>query len=185
MKKSIKKLPKRYKETTLDKHVARAKALYSKGEIMEAFLILYGSIEFLLLDIWREYVSFMTASREFGISSDGWQYNELVKVLYDLKLINASERSILLDFKKGRNEVSHNLGKPFNAVSIQNLDHRFKKGVKSHDFLLKLVSFLHEELTIGILKIRLDQGEITQEEFHNLKKNYEEDASYHKSWRTI
>ena len=185
MKKSIKKLPKRYKEQTLDQHVMRAKALYSKGEIMEAFLILYGAIEYLLLDIWVDYVRFMTATREYHYQREVWQYDELVRLLYDLKLINASERSILLDFKKGRNEVAHKLGKPFNdEISIQNLNHRFKNGLKSSNFLLKIASYLDEELSIGILKIRLAENEITQEEFHNFKKNYEDTHSY-KSYRQL
>lgn len=171
MKKPTHKLPKRYEPLPLDQYVTRAKTLYSKGEIMEAFLILYSTIEHMLLNVWASYVMQMTATRQYRIPREGWQYSELVKLLHDLKLINDSERSILLDFKKGRNEVVHILGTEFNRkVTVQNLNHRFKNGVKSFAILHKLLS---HNYSIDILKIRLAEGEITQEEFGSLKKDYE------------
>lgn len=172
MKNQKNKLPKRYKPKPWDQYVTKAKNLYSKGEIVEAFVMLYGINEFMLLNAWADYVMYMTATRMYKKPREGfWQYNDLVKLLYEFKLITDSEKSILLDFKKGRNEVVHILVKPLNSkISMRNIDQRFKRGVKSFDIIERV---LVRNYGIDILKIRLAQGEINQNKFAELKKGYE------------
>lgn len=140
-KKSKNELLTKYKPVKFDEYVTRAKDSYSKGEIIEAFVILHGILEFMLLGVWGGFVMEITKSRSYAIPQGGWQYNELVKLLYEFKLITDSQKSIFLNFHKGRNEAVHHLGKPFNGkVLMRNLNQRFKNGLKSWDIIEMVMS---------------------------------------------
>ena len=71
-KKSKNELPTKYKPVKFDEYVTRAKDSYSKGEIIEAFVILHGILEFMLLGVWGGFVMEITKSRSYAIPQGGW-----------------------------------------------------------------------------------------------------------------
>jgi len=139
MNKSIDTIPERYRQLPFDEYVARARNLYTKGEIIEAFVVLHGVLEVTMLSFWSIFVANVLGKLPQDIQFVEWEYNELVKLYYEFNLITDSQRDIFLDFRKGRNEAVHYLGKYFNSkIKMKSLNQRFKKGLKAWDIIQEI-----------------------------------------------
>ncbi len=106
-----------------------AKKIYDNGNKLEGYMMLYGHLEFLLYATWLEFVRIQLKNK---ITPREWSFNDLIDLLYETKVIDVSEKSILKDFHKGRNEITHHLYTFSKKIDFKNIDSRFKKGLKIH-----------------------------------------------------
>jgi len=145
MKNPVKDFPEKYKIANFNEYVQKANTSYENGDWIEAFVILYSILELELMAAWGCYVLNVTGKDKFKPLKYAWEYSNLVELLFEFRLISEIEKSIFLDFKKGRNDAVHNLLPPFRKqISRKNFELRFKKGLKAFKIInqvLRKVNF--------------------------------------------
>lgn len=128
-------IPEKYGISDLNEYVKKAIESYNKGDIIEAFVLLYSILEMGLNMIWNIFV-FSVVKKSIRPAPKKKEYSDLVDLLYEFDLLNENQCSILRDFKKGRNEAVHHLASHMSKkVGFSKLDDRFKKGIKADKIL--------------------------------------------------
>lgn len=124
-------IPKNYGISNLKEYTESAIESYNKGDIIEAFVVLYSIIEMELNAIWNIFVSSIVKTNPRPAPKPK-EYSDLVDLLYEFELLNENQCSILRDFKTGRNEAVHHLASHMKRkVGSKKMDTRFKSGIKA------------------------------------------------------
>ncbi len=138
-------LPKKYLITNFEEYVLTAKLSYKKGDIIEAFIFLYSILEMELLTSWALFL-YAILKRPVTPSKTNWKYRDLVDLLYEIQMINKTERSIFLKFKKGRDNAVHHLASPRKAnLTTKSLNDQFQNGLKAHKIIQTTISRIFEK----------------------------------------
>ena len=137
----------KYLNSDIDRLVEISKSSFKKGNIIEAFVILHSAIEAELQTAWRIYLDYLIwkkfqASHKFNL----WDYDHCVELLYQLNKINESERSVFMNFDKGRNRVVHHLINPSKRKKYdkKSLSTQFKNGLVAYHLIRKVILKLLE-----------------------------------------
>lgn len=129
--KELNDIPKNYGISNLGEYTKKAIESYNKGDIIEAFVMLYSILEMDLNSIWNIFVSSIVKTNPRPAPKTK-EYSDLVDLLYEFELLNENQCSILRDFKKGRNEAVHHLASHMKKkVGFSKIDARFKSGMKT------------------------------------------------------
>lgn len=129
-------IPEKYLDVnSYEKNVDYVKRTFQEGNLIEAFGFLYTIIELELMRSWRGYLI-----REFDnveLEND-WDFNTSLELLFQVKLIDKNQRSVLLNFKNGRNQVIHHLVNPLKRNTKLNhklINSSFRSGMKAYDII--------------------------------------------------
>jgi len=147
-----KNFPKKYEPSAFQDHVKKAKKAFDSEDYVEAFVFLYTVLEAYLLTVWAEFTFLFSSKKILNIYDvHDWKYFECVELLYEVNMITSDQKSIFINFKKGRDNVVHNLTHPMKVgkLKVKTLDAQFKLGLKSFDIVYKL--------TIDLTQVKIGQ----------------------------
>lgn len=128
-------IPKNYSISNLKEYENKAIESYEKGNIIEAFVMIYTILEMELNIIWNIFVSSIIQTNPRPAPKTK-EYSDLVDLLNEFEILNDNQSSILREFKTGRNKVVHNLPSHMKKKpKTKFIDDEFNKGMKALDFV--------------------------------------------------
>ena len=105
-----KDFPKKYGPTAFQDHVEKAKKAFDDEDYVESFVFLYTVLESYLLITWASFTFLFSAKKIWNVNDvHPWKYFECVELLSEVNLLTSNEKSIFLNFKKGRDYIVHEL----------------------------------------------------------------------------
>lgn len=121
-----------------DTYLEEITELYSKNEVIEAFVLLHGLAEYKMNMIWP-----LTIVKDGGsyVKVKYWGFNDILNLLREHDLINKNLFSNLKSLQKGRNQVVHYFGNKYmhkSNVKSKTLSDQFTKGKRALQELNKI-----------------------------------------------
>ncbi len=145
-------LPWRYTHYDVKKKVANAERYYKKGQMIEAFALLYAVLEQYLIQIFRIKLQLDLKLKpwdEINLKHE-WGYAQLIRVLNENNVLADNEYQKFNLFQDGRHKAVHQLPLPHlhKKISKINLDNSFNAGMKAYEIShSKLQSMIHESVS--------------------------------------
>lgn len=151
------RIPRKYTDRGVDKKFERTKKYYDKGDIIEAFALLYAVIETQLRAIFKFYL-FDKLSIKMYDELDyhhKWEYSQLIRVLSEIRVLSYSDYQKFAQFQDGRHKAIHELPMPglHEKLNMKTLNSSFNSGKKAYQIAkTKLEKLYRQEVN----KINLD-----------------------------
>lgn len=147
-----KKIPRRYLDGGYDQKVERAEKYFEKGFIIEAFAILFASIEQRLKQSWHNYVRNLHNKKyydDFELKFT-WEFHQITRNFRELDQLSEKEYQKFCNFKSGRDKAVHELPFPLESdkTNMKTLEQTFKNGLEANKIAKKLQNkfpFISEE----------------------------------------
>jgi len=128
-------IPENYSISNLKEYEKLAIESYEKGNIIEAFVMVYTILEMDMNIIWDTFV-FSVLKKSSRPARERKKYSVLVDLLNEFEILDDNQASILREFEKGRNKVVHNLPSHMKKKpTTKYIDDQFNKGKKALDFV--------------------------------------------------
>jgi len=145
-------LPKRYTFHGIQKKRKMVEKYYAKGQIIEAFAVLYAITEQQLLEVFK-----MRLQAEFAPkpwidleSKHEWEYAQLIRVLNEINVLTDNEYQKFKLFQDGRHKAVHQLPLPHlhDKITKNNMDNSFNAGLQAYDIAeSKAKKIIHESFS--------------------------------------
>lgn len=135
---------------------------YNDGNIIEAFSILFVTIERALEHLWANFlINFQQLGKSQSSYSykfkEEWDSSHLIRILHELGIITEKEFQMIRGFKKGRNTAVHILPGHYNSqIKSKILNHQFEQGLILLDSLIEKTFKTQPEIDKKILKTMRD-----------------------------
>lgn len=142
-------LPRRYTSYGIQKKREMVEKYYKKGQMIEAFAVLYAIIEQQLIQILKLKLKLDSNSKPWTEQNlkQEWRYAQLIRVLNEFDVLADEEYQKFDLFQNGRHKAIHELPLPHlhKKVSPNNLNNSFKAGLHAYDICdSKIKQMIHE-----------------------------------------